>query len=150
MVSNMKFAHFDTDGFPVAFFAVDVHGPREIDGQPNPAIPAEAVEITDDQWQEMLANPGRRRWLDGALVEHELPPVEIVTILYPADLWRRTTDDEAEQIDAAMQQQPLRIRRIFNTASSYRSDDDLWPMLTGAAETLFGAVRAAELLAPSA
>jgi len=75
------------------------------------------------------------------------PPGPIV--VFPADLWRRTTDAEAEAIDAAMNAQPLRIRRLFLTAQTYQSDDPLWPLLTGAAAQLFGEARAAELLAPS-
>lgn len=82
-----------------------------------------------------------------------LPPAPPVApspvVLYPADLWRRTTNAEAEAIDAAMEAQPLRIRRLFDAAQTYQSDDPLWPLLTGAAVNLFGAARAAELLAPS-
>lgn len=72
-----------------------------------------------------------------------------IIIVYPADLWRRTTDEEAEAIDAAVQEQPLRLRRLFEMAQTFQSDDELWPLLMGAATDLFGEARALELLAPS-
>lgn len=80
------------------------------------------------------------------------PPVvaeEVPIVVFPADLWRRATDDEAQDIMDAMTAQPVRIRKIFETARSYQSDDELWPLLESAAQALFGADRAAELLAPS-
>lgn len=75
------------------------------------------------------------------------PPMPV--IVSPADLWRRATEAEAEAIEAAMSSQPLRIRRLFERASTYQSDDPLWPLLYGSAVELFGAERAAELLAAS-
>mgnify|MGYP002622545761 FL=1 len=93
-----KFALFDEGGFPVAFYASDIHGERTrpiygdlpepteqeprpvrpvIGDEPNPdcTIPAEAVEITDEQWLDMVQHPGLRRWQDGEVVEHVPPPV---------------------------------------------------------------------------
>lgn len=93
-----KFALFDEGGFPVAFYSPDVHGertrpvygdlpepteeePRPIrpvigeESNPDCLIPAEAIEISDEQWQEFLENVGRRRWQDGEVVEHVPPPV---------------------------------------------------------------------------
>jgi hypothetical protein len=93
-----KFALFDEGGFPVAFFSPDVHGERMrpvygdlpepteeeprpirsvIGEEPNPdcLIPAEAIEISDEQWLDMVQHPGRRRWQDGEVVEHVPPPV---------------------------------------------------------------------------
>lgn len=88
--------------------------------------------------------------------EHEnMPPyvnplaVEPVTIVFSVDLWSRMTDAEADQVGAAMAEQPFRIRKIFETANSYRSDHELWPLLVQIATTLFGDERAAQILAPS-
>ncbi|PZP54325.1 MAG: hypothetical protein DI595_00045 [Agrobacterium fabrum] len=78
-----------------------------------------------------------------------------IPVLYSVDLWTRLdggTDGnsgEVAQVLAAMEQQPIRIRKIFDTANSYRSDHELWPLLVQIATTLFGAERAAEILAPS-
>lgn len=79
-----KFAVFDENGFPSAFYSEDVHGPRTlpiygegdeyavptvIGSVPNPdtKIPATAVEISDDHWTEFLVNAGRQRW-DGVTI----------------------------------------------------------------------------------
>ncbi|MCD1266851.1 hypothetical protein B5M44_21485 [Shinella sumterensis] len=72
-----------------------------------------------------------------------------VTIVYPVDLWSRMTDDEAHAVEAAMATQPVRIQNIFRAASSYRGDHELWPLLETMAVGLFGAGRAAEILAAS-
>ncbi len=72
------------------------------------------------------------------------PPV---TVLYPVDLWSRMTNAEAEQVEAIMATQPIRIQNIFRAASSYRSDHELWPLLVSIATGLFGAERAAVILA---
>jgi hypothetical protein len=84
-------------------------------------------------------------------------PIEIapVTVVYSVDFWTRLdggadgNSGEVAQVLAAMEQQPIRIRKIFETANSYRSDHEMWPLLVQIATTLFGADRAAEILAPS-
>lgn len=87
-------------------------------------------------------------WQDGewVYVEPELepePPVVIPAVTF----WERTTEAEGSAIEAMLNQQPFRVRQIFMTAQSYRSDHELWPFLQGAAIQLFGEARAAELLA---
>lgn len=78
-------------------------------------------------------------------------PVDVdpVTVVYKLDLWSRMTNDEADQVGAAMEEQPFRIRKIFESANSYRSDHELWPLLPQIASTLFGEDRALQILAPS-
>lgn len=61
----MKHAVLDAEGTPLAFYDSAIHGA---------GIPPEAVEISDDQWQELLDHPGRRRLLNGEVVLHEPPP----------------------------------------------------------------------------
>ena len=73
--------------------------------------------------------------------------VEALIILPAVTLWERMTDDEAEQVNAAMAAQPVRARQIFLTANTFRSDHELWPQLQQIAADLFGTERAAELLA---
>ena len=60
----MKFAVIDGDGFPIAFYASDVHGTN---------IPADATEISDDQWREFIDNPGLRQFIDGNVAVWEPP-----------------------------------------------------------------------------
>lgn len=66
-----------------------------------------------------------------------------------ADLFRRCTDDEAEAIEAALQALPVRKRRIFEGAQYVSSADPDFDELRVGLVTLFGAERAAELLAAS-
>lgn len=72
-----------------------------------------------------------------------------VIVLYPVTLWSRMSNEEAAQVEAAMATQPIRVQNIFKYASSYRSDHELWPLLETMTTGLFGAERAAEILAAS-
>ncbi len=65
------FAVFDEDGFPQGFYPEDVFGPLEIDGGRNPSMPPEAIEISEEQWIELAANQGARRFVDGDVVVYE-------------------------------------------------------------------------------
>ncbi len=137
------YASFDEDGFPSGFYCDELHGEK---------VPVEAIEITEDQWREFLDNSGFRRWVDGDVVEYTPPSIEIpdpITVVHGVDLWSRMTNAEADQVGAAMAEQPFRVRKIFETANSYRSDHELWPLLVQIATTLFGEERAAQILAPS-
>ncbi len=48
----MKYAIFDSTGFPKAFYDSEIHK----------KIPRNAVQITDEQWKEFIENQGKRRW----------------------------------------------------------------------------------------
>jgi hypothetical protein len=80
-----KLALFDGNGLPTGFYSVEIHGPMNIDGVRNPAIPSGVVEITDEQWAEFNRFAGRRRW-NGRDVEVYTPP-EVVVI--PEQISRR-------------------------------------------------------------
>lgn len=58
-------ATFNENGFPTGFYPSDVW-PE--------GYPANAVEITLDQWQEFLNFQGARKFVDGQIVEYSPPP----------------------------------------------------------------------------
>jgi len=135
-----KFAMFDESGFPTAFYWQDNHTPE---------VPVGAIEITDEQWLEFIDNTGFRKWENGRVVEYEPPtpePQPVVTILPAVTLWERLTEAEADQVNEAMATQPFRTRKIFETAATFRSDHELWPLLEQIANQLFGEARASEIL----
>ncbi|WP_273728100.1 hypothetical protein [Brucella gallinifaecis] len=59
-----KFAVFNDEGFPTAFYWQDDH---------TPGIPVGAIEITDEQWLELIDNAGLRRWNGERVVEYTPP-----------------------------------------------------------------------------
>lgn len=75
------------------------------------------------------------------------PELDGVTVIPAVTLWERMSEDEAEQVETVMAMQPFRTRQIFMTAQTFRSDHELWPLLTQMAVELFGEERASELLA---
>lgn len=128
------------------FDGVFIPGPPDDDGNPTqvwlfPEVPEGAVEVPSPP------EDGGQKWDFGAEEWGAIPPPLIV--LYPVDLWSRMTDAEADQVEAAMAGQTVRIQNVFKSASSYRSDHELWALLQTTATQLFGAGRAAEILAPS-
>jgi hypothetical protein len=139
----MIYGKFDADGFPLGFWV------SEACSNPEEVIPADAVVITEEQHLELLENSGGRKYIDGEVVIYEPPAVTPVTVIFAVDLWSRMTNGEADQVGAVMAEQPFRIRKIFETAKSYRSDHELWPLLVQIATTIFGEERAAQILAPS-
>jgi len=141
----MRYATFDANGMPTGFYSDDVHGPRLlpvygpipepttddpnpvapiIGTKPNPAcmIPAGAIEITDVQWQEFLANPGLRKWQNGQLVEYTPPP----PVPTEADYGRAVQI----MLDAKAQE---RSYDSIATAVSYRDDPNATYSAEGAA-----------------
>lgn len=117
----------------------------------NERLKASAVYRASDPYS--LLTPIITQWLNDNPDQEILPyippepepeqPISIPAVTF----WERTTEEEGAAIEAMLAQQPFRIRQIFMTAQSYRSDHELWPLLQSAAIGLFGEDRAAELLA---
>lgn len=78
------YAEFGADGSSRGFYP-DFAFPDEVDeaGETtgrHPGVPASAVEITEDQWKLLAANPAGWRWQDGdvkAYTPPQLVPVQI-------------------------------------------------------------------------
>lgn len=64
----MKKAMFDEAGLPIAFYDPSVHV----------VIPAGTVDITDEQWLELLNHAGARRWDGTTVVPYTPPPPDLV------------------------------------------------------------------------
>jgi hypothetical protein len=64
-------------------------------------------------------------------------------------IWERMTEEEAEQADQVLRAQPAKIYRQYDGATYISTKADLYPMLQAAMTQLFGAERAAEILAPN-
>lgn len=104
----------------------------------------ESVANEDRLWDEII------EWMEGGgIIDPVTPPTPKIAYLYAIDFWSRLTNEEADAVQAAMNNQPFRLRKIFETAKTFREDHELWPMLEGLASVLFGSVRAGEILAPS-
>lgn len=46
-------------------------------------------------------------------------------------IWRRASDEEAEQMEAALAAQPIRLRRIYEGATHLQTGDELFTLLQG-------------------
>lgn len=111
--------------------------------EPAPEAPQGQYEVS----RSLEDLDGRPAWI--ALFSDLPEEPEPVTVVRAGDLWERLSDDEAEQVEAAIGTQTIRIQNIFRTRTEYHSDHEMWPLLVAIATQLFGADRATELLAPS-
>ncbi len=66
----MKYVKIDESGFPVAFYSSDV----------NKDIPADAFEISFDQWVDFISHNGLRKWNGSEVVAFD-PPFNIDTCI---------------------------------------------------------------------
>ncbi len=83
----MIFAVFSPSGTPTAFYSADLHGD---------AIPEDAIEITELQWQEFINHPGLRKWVDGDVVAAE-PPTTALTIIDYENAIQNLVDSTARE-----------------------------------------------------
>lgn len=106
-------------------------------------------------WLPFTASPndveplGKSLWeeaKDMATPADPPPSLPGLTRVYKADIWRRATDVEAEQIDAMLNALPVRLRRLWADAAFLDKTDELFSMIQTAATAAFGENRAAELL----
>ena len=72
-------ATFNEDGFPTGFYSSDIWPEGYPDG---------TVEITVEQWNECLEFQGRRRLVNGQLVEYNPPPPVPTLVDYTATITR--------------------------------------------------------------
>lgn len=102
--------------------------------------------------------PNGKTAVSSSLIDQDNKPVRVWELaeatpdayfVRSGDLWERLSDSEAEQVQAAIATQPIRIQNIFRARTEYHSNHELFPLLTTIAETLFGEERALEILAPS-
>lgn len=80
--------------------------------------------------------------------EWEAPPPGPI-VVSKVDFYRRMTDEEAEAVEDEIARQPVRQRRIFESANTFRSDAPEWGTLEFLAKKLFTPERKAIILAPS-
>lgn len=112
-----RYAQFDADGFPLGFWSDDIY-PSAPDEERNAAIPADAIQITTQQWRALIDNAGLRRWMDGHVVPYELPSPSVDQLWadvraerdrrLSASDWTQVSDAPVDQVAWATYRQALR------------------------------------------
>lgn len=90
-------------------------------------------------------------WLVEPIPEPEPQPPETLptpTRLFKATVWQRVTDQEAELLDAAFQETPLRLRRLLDAAVYLDTQDPDFSFIQRAVSGALGSERAAQVLEP--
>ncbi|MET3648019.1 hypothetical protein [Phyllobacterium ifriqiyense] len=145
------FAIFDEQGLPLAFYNEDMHGSKTIpiygsvleptEDEPNPVapvlgekpnpdckIPSDAIEITRNQWLELINNSGQRKWQDGNIVTYEPPTSEpIVPDRLSRRQFRLALIDAGllEQVEAWVATQDIRTQAAYADSSTFLRTDEM-------------------------
>lgn len=108
-----------------------------------PEYPAGGIEMpgpppSGDGRQK--GDPATAQWLP-------FTPPPVVREVFVSDIWGALTDPEAEAFDTAMATaSPLRLRKQFNSATSFMSDSELYTFVKGVMTGAIGAARAGEVM----
>jgi len=134
----MIYALFAEDGTPRGFLPADLFGEREIDGKPNPKIPAEAVEITHDQWQELLST-NRKVWDGTKVVDRVIATDQAALIAYAKQKrWEKETGGAraGDQTIASDDRSKLLLMGARLRADADSSTTEDWDMPDGTTRVL--------------
>lgn len=100
-------------------------------------------------WPRDDAGSQTQAALDEVLAGSGLGEPVPAVITYKADIYRRATDEEAEAIEVALAEAPVRQRRLFESAQFLDHTAPEFVTMHEAMVGMFGAGRADELLAAS-
>lgn len=80
----------------------------------------------------------------------DLPPVPPAAVItFKTDIWRRCTELEAATLDNALDEAPVKMRRLWDDSTQVESSAPEFAMLRAQMVAAFGETRTAEILAPS-
>jgi len=74
-MDKIFYGRFDPEGKPLGFWVDDIY-PLQENGSRNAAIPADAVEIPEQVWSDLLANQAQARYVEGAVTHIDPPQYE--------------------------------------------------------------------------
>lgn len=75
------------------------------------------------------------------------PPVPQIT--FKTAIWRRCTEEEAAILDNALEEAPVKMRRLWDDSTQIESSAPEFAMFRAQMVAAFGEARTAEILAPS-
>lgn len=84
----MKYAILDENGMPIGFYDDTIHS----------TIPSGAIDITEEQWIDCINNSGKRKFVNGVLVEY----IYVLTLAEKKDSKRSTIKTDYENAVKAM------------------------------------------------
>lgn len=139
---NKIYAGFNVDGFPSGFWQSLAY--------PDGSTPPDGyVELSEDQFNDLYTNQGRRRLVDGEIVAYDPPAPEPGPYqIAKTTPWLRMTDGEGDLVYAAMSETSSRLRAIYDAATFLSSGDPLWSTMHDILAATLSPARADELLAP--
>jgi hypothetical protein len=134
-----------TDGVVVEIIKVESDPP--IEDRYHPDIVAKLITLRGAQ----VTNVTEGYTYDGSSFAAPTPEPEAPKLArtYKADIWRRSTDEEAEALDSALTEAPVRLRRLWDDSQLLMHEAEEFPYLRASVIAVVGEDRADALLAPS-
>ncbi|ALN73530.1 hypothetical protein [Aureimonas sp. AU20] len=105
--------------------------------RPNKMVDGQIVPLTDAEWaeyQKMQSDP---------------PLISQATITYKADVWRRSTEEQAAAIDTELTKLDVRMRRLWDDAQYLDHSTEEFALLQATMLQAFGQAETDRILAPS-
>lgn len=134
-------ATFNSEGFPTGFYPENVWPTN---------YPSDTVEITEDQYRNFTENQGLRKYVNGRVVQYSPPspsPTPIIT--YKGDVWRRVTEEQANQLDTEISKLGVRERNLWSDSLHLDHSDPFFLMLRDAMIQQWGITETDRVLAAS-
>jgi hypothetical protein len=145
IMENKIYATFNDDGFVTGFWQSAAYDPPAEGEDRNPAIPSDAVEITQADFDELFPNQSFRKWIDGQVVVYDPPAEPISPENVNAERQRRIEagkeidgvlvtgrDEDARNLQALLSVAQLRIASGDNTTTLFRDGTNTDHQLTPA------------------
>jgi hypothetical protein len=83
------------------------------------------------------------------IIAANAPAAPTLTKIYKHDIWDRATESEAEILDALLDSQSAKLRRMWTDSLSINTNDELYPMVYAACVAALDPGRADIILEPT-
>lgn len=125
-MTNEIYAKFNDDGFVAGFWQSAAYAPPAEGEDRNPIIPADAIKITEAQFDELFNNPQTRKFINGEIVQYDPPapepyiPSRVSSRQFKLQLFYAGLID---QVEAWIAQEDRASRITYETSQEFDRND---------------------------
>lgn len=127
-MKNEIYAKFNDDGFVAGFWQTAAYAPPADGEDRNPIIPADAINITEAQFDELFKHPQTRKWQDGHVVPYDPPaPEPIIPDRVSRRQFRLQLIDAGilDQVEGWIATQDIRTQAAYADSGTFVRTDEM-------------------------
>jgi hypothetical protein len=127
-MENKIYMTFNDEGFLIGCYNSVAYDPPLEGQERSERIPRNAIEMTDDQYVELISNQGLRKWVDGQIIVYDPPAPEPIT---PDRVSRRQfrrqlfDDGLLASVEAWVSQQDAETQMAYADAATFVRTDEM-------------------------